>query len=80
MTNYRVKMPRWIKKLFPKELVWKMPPDNNPSVYLTFDDGPHPTATPYILDQLNKYNAKATFFCIGKNERLEPHPFGSIEK
>ncbi|MBS1688549.1 MAG: polysaccharide deacetylase family protein [Bacteroidetes bacterium] len=80
MTNYRVKMPRWIKKLFPKELVWKMPPDNNPSVYLTFDDGPHPTATYYILEQLNKYNAKATFFCIGKNVVKYPEVFEQIIK
>jgi len=36
-------------------------------IYLTFDDGPHPIATPFILDELKKYNAKATFFCIGKN-------------
>ena len=36
-------------------------------MYLTFDDGPHETATPFVLDQLKQYNAKATFFCIGKN-------------
>jgi peptidoglycan/xylan/chitin deacetylase (PgdA/CDA1 family) len=37
-----------------------------PAVYLTFDDGPHPVATPFILQQLAAYDAKATFFCIGK--------------
>lgn len=36
-------------------------------LYLSFDDGPHPTATPYVLDTLKQFNAKATFFCIGKN-------------
>jgi len=36
-------------------------------MYLTFDDGPHQVATPFVLKQLKKYNAKATFFCIGKN-------------
>ncbi len=36
-------------------------------LYLTFDDGPHETATPFVLDELKKHNAKATFFCIGKN-------------
>jgi peptidoglycan/xylan/chitin deacetylase (PgdA/CDA1 family) len=36
-------------------------------IYLTFDDGPHPVVTPFVLDTLKQYNAKATFFCIGKN-------------
>jgi peptidoglycan/xylan/chitin deacetylase (PgdA/CDA1 family) len=42
-------------------------PANNKKIYLSFDDGPHPVATPFVLDQLKKMNAKATFFCIGKN-------------
>ena len=41
------------------------------TVYLTFDDGPHPLATPFVLEQLAQYQAKATFFCIGKN--VEDH-------
>jgi len=36
-------------------------------IYLTFDDGPHPQVTQFVLDELKKFNAKATFFCIGKN-------------
>ncbi|HEY4935516.1 MAG TPA: polysaccharide deacetylase family protein, partial [Puia sp.] len=40
--------------------------------YLSFDDGPHAMATPFVLDQLKKYNAKASFFCIGKNVMEEP--------
>ena len=36
-------------------------------VYLTFDDGPHPTITPWVLNELKQYGAKATFFCIGQN-------------
>ncbi|MGN6569083.1 MAG: polysaccharide deacetylase family protein [Flavipsychrobacter sp.] len=81
MTNYRVKMPRLIKKLFPKEMVWDMPlSDGHPSVYITFDDGPHPTATPYILEQLDKHNAKATFFCIGKNVVKYPKVFEQVIK
>jgi peptidoglycan-N-acetylglucosamine deacetylase len=36
-------------------------------IYLSFDDGPHSVATPFVLDLLKKFNAKATFFCIGKN-------------
>lgn len=41
-------------------------------VYLTFDDGPHEEITKWVLEQLEKYNAKATFFCLGKN--AEKHP------
>jgi peptidoglycan/xylan/chitin deacetylase (PgdA/CDA1 family) len=41
-------------------------------LYLTFDDGPHPVETPYVLDQLEQYDAKASFFCIGKNVELHP--------
>lgn len=52
-------------------LVWKMPADEK-ALYLTFDDGPHETATPFILQQLKEYNAKATFFCIGKNVKAHP--------
>jgi peptidoglycan/xylan/chitin deacetylase (PgdA/CDA1 family) len=42
-------------------------PVNEKLIYLSFDDGPHPIATPFVLEQLDKYNAKASFFCIGKN-------------
>ncbi|NNV56051.1 polysaccharide deacetylase family protein [Limnovirga soli] len=62
---YTVKVP-WIFKKIRPSLVWKMPVEGK-KIYLTFDDGPHPTATPFVLDQLKRFNAKATFFCIGKN-------------
>lgn len=62
---YTVKTPWLIKKLYPS-LTWEKPTDQK-VLYLTFDDGPHPTATPFVLDELAKFNAKATFFCIGKN-------------
>jgi peptidoglycan/xylan/chitin deacetylase (PgdA/CDA1 family) len=52
-----------------------MEPD---AVYLTFDDGPHPQATPFVLQQLEAYDAKATFFCIGKNVAGYPAVYGSI--
>jgi peptidoglycan/xylan/chitin deacetylase (PgdA/CDA1 family) len=42
-------------------------PSTDKVIYLSFDDGPHPEATPFVLDQLKKYHAKASFFCIGKN-------------
>ncbi len=64
---YFTKTPFWLKKLYPTCL-WDCPvTDGKKKVYLSFDDGPHPVATPFVLDQLKKYNAKASFFCIGKN-------------
>lgn len=62
---YFVKAPSILKKLYPEELIWNQ--DSKDTVYLTFDDGPHPVATPFVLNELAKYKAKATFFCIGKN-------------
>ena len=47
-------------------------------IYLSFDDGPHPVATPFVLDELKKYNAKATFFCIGKNVDAYPEIYRRI--
>ena len=67
---YTVKAPWIFKKLRPA-LVWQKPTASK-ILYLTFDDGPHPTATPYALDILKQYNAKATFFCIGKNVVEQP--------
>jgi len=49
-----------------------MPVDVQPAVYITFDDGPHPVATPYAMAELEKYNGRATFFCIGKNVVAHP--------
>lgn len=61
------KTPRLLKALLPSRLIWKMPANEDAKVYLTFDDGPHPTVTPFVLYNLKEYGAKATFFCIGKN-------------
>ena len=62
---YLVKTPSLLKKLYP-ECIWNMETKEN-EIYLTFDDGPHPQVTQFVLDELKKFNAKATFFCIGKN-------------
>ena len=62
---YTIKPPWILKKIYPN-LLWQNP-GNEKTIYLTFDDGPHPAATPFILDKLKAYKAKATFFCIGKN-------------
>ena len=62
---YLVKSPWLLKNFFPT-CIWEMETKEN-ILYLTFDDGPHPVVTPFVLDILKEYNAKATFFCIGKN-------------
>lgn len=67
---YFKRIPNIIKRLFPS-IIWDLPNTDN-KIYLTFDDGPHPEITPWILQQLKKYNAKATFFCLGKN--VEKYP------
>lgn len=68
--KYFVKTPWWLKKMYTHRL-WSFDTKEK-IIYLTFDDGPHPVATPFVLNELKKYNAKATFFCIGKN--IVDHP------
>ena len=70
MKWYWVKTGRLIKKLF-SNFVWDIPSAQK-TVYLTFDDGPHPDVTPWVLATLKEHNIKATFFCIGDN--IEKHP------
>ncbi len=62
--------PRWFRKLY-GPMNWKADATDK-SIYLTFDDGPTPEITEWVLDQLKQYEAKATFFCIGRN--VERHP------
>lgn len=62
---YLVKTPKILKRTYPK-YVWDFPTAEK-TIYLTFDDGPTPKITEWVLDELNKYKAKATFFCVGKN-------------
>ncbi len=69
-------IPSWIQKLFPT-LTWEMPDSTN-TVYLTFDDGPHPEITPWVIEQLDQYNMKASFFCVGDNARKHPETLQQI--
>ena len=78
MIKYWVKTPQFLKMVFPKGLLWKVPPAAEKTVYITFDDGPHPTATPFIMQQLEQYNAHATFFCLGKNVLLYPDVYKQL--
>ncbi len=74
---YLVKTPWLLKTLYPK-LVWNVN-HNTRCIYLTFDDGPIPIVTPFVLNILKQYNAKATFFCIGDNVRKHPNIFEQIK-
>src|SRR5215217_3318476 len=62
---YLVKTPWLLKKLYP-QLIWDSDKHSR-TIYLTFDDGPIPIVTPFVLNILAQYQAKATFFCIGDN-------------
>ncbi len=62
---YFTKTPVLLKKIYPS-CIWNMNRQEK-KIYLTFDDGPHPEATKYVLDTLKQFDARATFFCIGKN-------------
>lgn len=64
------KTPLLIQWLYPS-LTWKKSESDN-SIFLTFDDGPIPGLTEFILDTLDKYKLKATFFCVGDNLRKHP--------
>jgi peptidoglycan/xylan/chitin deacetylase (PgdA/CDA1 family) len=74
---YLVKTPLLLKVLYPK-LLWDADSTNR-SIFLTFDDGPIPIVTPFVLNILKQYNAKATFFCIGDNVRKYPELFEEVK-
>jgi peptidoglycan/xylan/chitin deacetylase (PgdA/CDA1 family) len=69
--------PEFIRKMFPM-LIWSFPEEENKTVFLTFDDGPTVGLTPWVLDKLDEYNAKATFFCLGKNVEQHPDEYSMI--
>lgn len=69
---YFFTVPKIIKWWF-KDLCWQMPVSSEKKIYLTFDDGPIPEVTEFVLDELNKYRAQATFFCVGENIYKHPH-------
>jgi peptidoglycan/xylan/chitin deacetylase (PgdA/CDA1 family) len=74
---YLANTPFWLRMIFPKDVVWKGDATGN-RVYLTFDDGPTPEVTQFVLDQLRHYDYKATFFCIGDNVAQHPSIFQQL--
>ncbi len=65
------------RALFPGAL-WRIEDDSDRTIYLTFDDGPIPEVTPWVLETLEKYKIKATFFCVGDNVRKHPDIYKMI--
>ena len=61
-----IEQPPYIFRLFYSESIWRLQ-GREKCVYLTFDDGPRPEVTPWVLEFLDKYGIKATFFCVGDN-------------
>lgn len=76
MKLYWIKTHWIVKKLF-HNYIWDVSNENK-TVYLTFDDGPIPGVTPWVINQLEKYNVKATFFCIGDNIYKHPELFEEL--
>ena len=78
MKLYWIKTHSIIKKIF-KNFVWDIPNNEN-KIFLTFDDGPTPEITNWVVDELKKHNAKATFFCIGNNIQKHPDIYQNLIK
>jgi len=76
---YLISIPWWLKRLHNKGLIWSRPTKHK-RIYLSFDDGPHPTITNFVLDTLRENGIKATFFCIGDNVLKYPETFERIVK
>ena len=74
LPNPLTRPPAWLRPVFPGSEWQSAPvgPTGRPRIYLTFDDGPIPEETPWVLEQLAAYQAQATFFCVGDN--LARHP------
>jgi peptidoglycan/xylan/chitin deacetylase (PgdA/CDA1 family) len=74
---YLIKTPQFIQNMFP-HFTWRIPTSEK-QIFLTFDDGPIPEVTPWVLEQLEKYQAKASFFCVGDNIRKYPEIFQQVK-
>ncbi|MDH6304891.1 peptidoglycan/xylan/chitin deacetylase (PgdA/CDA1 family) [Parabacteroides sp. PF5-5] len=72
-----IEQPPWIYRVLFPGAIWRIP-SKEKCVYLTFDDGPIPRITPWVLDLLDKYQIKATFFCVGDNVRKHPEIYRMI--
>ena len=73
-----VRPPKWLR-IFSGPTIWRIETDEK-KLFLTFDDGPIPELTPWVLDTLDEYSAKATFFCVGDNVRKHPEIFAQLRE
>ena len=71
----KIKPPKFVRRLMP-DLIWEI--EDEQGVFLTFDDGPTPGVTEWILAMLERYDAKATFFVLGKNVEMYPDLYQKI--
>lgn len=69
-------LPNWVRRLYPG-VKWREDATSK-VIYLTFDDGPIPEVTPWVLDVLDRYEIKATFFCVGDNVRKHPEDYQEV--
>ncbi len=79
MALYSITPPLWLKWLYGRGFLWDIK-TNQRQVYLTFDDGPIPGITDWVLSQLEEYGFKATFFCIGSNVHKHPQVYQNVLK
>ncbi len=70
--------PRWVERFYP-EALWRMPLTDRKTLYITFDDGPYPESTPWLLDSLEDAGIKSTFFCTGRQMEGQPALFGQLK-
>ncbi len=73
-----IEQPPYLYRLFFPDAVWRIEKPEQKTIYLTFDDGPIPEITPWVLDVLNRYAVKATFFCVGDNVRKYPDIYRQV--
>ncbi|MDR3269010.1 MAG: polysaccharide deacetylase family protein [Tannerella sp.] len=74
-----IEQPPWVYRVIFSGAVWRQP-GKEKCVYLTFDDGPVPEVTPWVLDLLDTFHLKATFFCVGDNVRKYPEIYRMIRE
>ena len=75
-----IEQPPFFYRLLFTEAIWRILHRGKKVVYLTFDDGPIPEETPWVLDVLDRYDVKATFFMVGDNVRKYPEVFEEVKR
>ncbi len=80
MLSRLVEQPPLLYRLLFPEAIWRLKKNKRKVAYLTFDDGPVPEVTPWVLDTLDRYGVKATFFMVGDNVRRNPDLFREVQR